>query len=188
MIRMNFNLKHFWRKKGVLPGGCPLRCLWSAWRAWQESFFLQNLTPGCQIGSDIYLWDFCSDFLNLIKFYFYQRVQIYFILSQGRRIRFTIVERTELLKSVVIWKLWTNCLFSLPRREVKHLLERGGHLHPLLPRMWRENCSIFGRNGYSRNKEHFEKKTRKRWGQFYPQVLKKYLEKVIISRDFVVSK
>ena len=45
---------------------------------------------------------------------------------------------------MVIWKLWTNCLFSLPRREVNHLLERGGHLHPLLPRMWRENCSIFG--------------------------------------------
>ena len=29
----------------------------------------------------------------MIKFYFYQRVQIYFILSQGRRIRFTIVEK-----------------------------------------------------------------------------------------------
>ena len=168
-----------------MPTSLPLISL----KGMARELFLQNLTPGCQIGSDIYLWDFCSDFLNLIKFYFYQRLQIYFILSQGRRIRFTIVERTELLKSVVIWKLWTNCLFSLPRREVKHLLERGGHLHPLLPRMWRENCSIFGRNGYSRNKEHFEKKNSQKMRTILSSSPQKiYLEKVIISRDFVVSK
>ena len=77
----------------------------------------------------------------------------------------------EKIKSVVSWKLRTNWLFSLPRREGGHLLERGGHLHPLLPRVWRRNCSIFWwiwTKWLQQREGAFWKETRKRWGQFCP--------------------
>ena len=67
--------------------------------------------------------------------------------------------------------LWPRWLFSLQRREGWDLLERGGHLHPRLPGVWRGGGSIFWwiwTKWILKRKRTFGKETRKRWGQFCP--------------------
>ena len=73
---------------------------------------------------------------------------------QGRRIRFKIVEKggvtlESLLRRSNPWSE-ENCgrddCFSLQRREGWDLLERGGHLHPRLPKVWRRDGSLLWRN------------------------------------------